>query len=83
LPQFWRGAGAPTGHCSRSWHPAINEAIAGQRLHFRLGSSVAEVRIRRAMVKVGLPPKTKYGWREVRLPAPLVYRLRDHMAGTA
>lgn len=59
----------------------ISEVIALQRLHFQLDGSVPEVCIRRAMVKGRIvPPKTKYGRREVRLPTPLVYRLRSHLA---
>lgn len=62
----------------------ISEAIALQRLHFQLDGSAPEVCVRRAMVKGRLvPPKTKYGRREVRLPAPLVYRLRSHLATQA
>jgi integrase len=60
----------------------ISEAIALQRLHLQMDGSAPEVCIRRAMVKGGRiePPKTKYGRREVRLPASLVYRLRAHLA---
>jgi integrase len=62
----------------------ISEAIALQRLHFQIDGSVPEVCIRRAMVKGRIvPPKTKYGRREVRLPTPLVYRLRSHLAAQA
>ncbi len=62
----------------------ISEAIALQRLHFQLDGSEPEVCVRRAMVKGRIvPPKTKYGRREVRLPAPLVYRLRSHLATQA
>jgi integrase len=62
----------------------ISEAIALQRLHFQLDGSAPEVCIRRAMVKGRIvPPKTKYGRREVRLPATLVYRLRSHLATQA
>lgn len=62
----------------------ISEVIALQRLHFQLDGSAPEVCIRRAMVKGRIvPPKTKYGRREVRLPAPLVYRLRSHLATQA
>lgn len=59
----------------------ISEAIALQRLHLQIDGSEPEVCIRRAMVKGRIePPKTKYGRREIRLPAPLVYRLRAHLA---
>jgi integrase len=62
----------------------ISEAIALQRLHFQLDGSAPEVCIRRAIVKRQIvPPKTKYGRREVRLPTPLVYRLRNHLAAQA
>jgi integrase len=58
----------------------ISEAIALQRLHLQIDGSAPEVCVRRAMVKGRIePPKTKYGRREVRLPAPLVYRLRAHL----
>lgn len=59
----------------------ISEAIGLQRLHFQVDGSEPEVCIRRAIVKGRIePPKTKYGKREVRLPASLVYRLRAHLA---
>jgi integrase len=59
----------------------ISEAIALQRLHLQIDDSAPEVCVRRAMVKGRIePPKTKYGRREVRLPASLVYRLRAHLA---
>jgi integrase len=59
----------------------ISEAIALQRLHLQIDGSAPEVCVRRAMVKGRIePPKTKYGRREVRLPVPLVYRLRAHLA---
>ena len=59
----------------------ISEAIALQRLHLQIDGSAPEVCVRRAMVKGRIePPKTKYGRREVRLPAPLVYRLRAYLA---
>ncbi len=62
----------------------ISEAIALQRLHFQLDGSEPEVCIRRALVKGQIvPPKTKYGRREVRLPPPLVYQLRSHLAAHA
>jgi len=59
----------------------ISEAIALQRQHLHLDGSEPEVRVRRAIVRERVePPKTKYGRREIRLPAPLVYRLRAHLA---
>jgi integrase len=59
----------------------ISEAIALQRLHLQIDGSAPEVCVRRAMVKGRIePPKTKYGRREVRLPTPLVYRLRAYLA---
>lgn len=59
----------------------ISEGIALQRLHFQLDGSQPEVCVRRGIVKGRIePPKTKYGKREVRLPAPLVHRLRAHLA---
>lgn len=59
----------------------ISEAIALQRLHLQIDGSAPEVCVRRALVRGRIePPKTKYGRREIRLPAPLVYRLRAHLA---
>lgn len=59
----------------------ISEAIALQRLHFQIDGSTPEVCVRRAIVKGRIePPKTKYGRREVALPASLVHRLRAHLA---
>jgi integrase len=59
----------------------ISEAIGLQRLHLQIDGPEPEVCIRRAIVKKRIePPKTKYGKREVRLPASLVYRLRAHLA---
>lgn len=59
----------------------ISEAIALQRLHLQLDQSEPEVCIRRAIVRDRIvPPKSKYGRREVRLPAPLVAKLRAHFA---
>lgn len=59
----------------------ISEAIALQRLHLQLDASEPEVCIRRAIVRERIePPKSKHGRREVRLPAPLVARLRVHLA---
>jgi integrase len=59
----------------------ISEAIALQRLHLQIDCSEPEVCIRRGIVKGRIePPKTMHGKREVRLPWPLVYRLRAHLA---
>jgi integrase len=59
----------------------ISEAIALQRLHLQLDADEPEVCIRRAVVRERVePPKSKHGRREVRLPAPLVARLRVHLA---
>ena len=59
----------------------ISEAIALQRLHLQLDQSEPEVCIRRASVRDRIvPPKSKYGKREVRLPAPLATKLRAHLA---
>ena len=62
----------------------ISEGIALQRLHFQIDGSAPEVCVRRAIVRGRIePPKTKYGRREVALPASLVYRLRAHFIGMA
>jgi integrase len=59
----------------------ISEAIALQRLHLQLDIEEPEVCIRRAIVRDRIvPPKSKYGRREVRLPAPLAAKLRAHLA---
>jgi integrase len=59
----------------------ISEAIALQRLHVQLDGLAPEVCVRRAIVNGRTePPKTKYGRREVRLPASLAARLRAHLA---
>jgi integrase len=59
----------------------ISEAIALQRLHLQLDQSEPEVCIRRAIVRDRIvPPKSKYGRREVRLPEPLAARLRTRLA---
>ncbi len=59
----------------------ISEAIALQRLHLQIDAEQPEVCIRRAIVRDRtVPPKSKYGRREVRLPAPLVAQLRAHLA---
>lgn len=48
----------------------ISEGISLQRLHFQLDGSTPEVCVRRGIVKGRIePPKTKYGRREVALPA--------------
>ena len=58
----------------------ISEAIALQRLHLQLDQSEPEVCIRRAIVRDRMvPPKSKYGRREVRLPTPLLAKLRTHL----
>jgi len=58
----------------------ISEAIALQRLHLQLDQDEPGVCIRRAIVRDRIvPPKSKYGRREVRLPAPLAARLRAHL----
>ena len=62
----------------------ISEAIALQRLHLQLDASNPEVCIRRAIVRERIePPKTKYGRRDVLLPASLASRLRVHLAEQA
>lgn len=62
----------------------ISEAIALQRLHLQLDVSEPEVCVRRAIVRERIePPKSKYGRREVRLPASLVAKLRAHLAAQA
>jgi integrase len=59
----------------------ISEAIALQRLHLQLDQSEPEVCVRRAIVRDQIvPPKSKYGNREVRLPAPLAAKLLAHLA---
>ncbi len=59
----------------------ISEAIGLQRLHLQLDQSEPEVCIRRAIVRDRIvPPKSKYGNREVRLPEPLTAKLRAHLA---
>ncbi len=59
----------------------ISEAIALQRLHLQLDADEPEVCVRRAIVRERIErPKSKYGRREVRLPAPLVDKLRAHLA---
>jgi integrase len=59
----------------------ISEAIAFQRLHFQLEDGEPEVCVRRAIVRERVePPKSKYGRREVRLPASLAANLRAHLA---
>ncbi|HEX3174449.1 MAG TPA: tyrosine-type recombinase/integrase [Solirubrobacterales bacterium] len=59
----------------------ISEAIALQRLHLQLDLAEPEVCVRRAIVRDRIvPPKSKYGNREVRLPPPLAAKLRAHLA---
>jgi integrase len=58
----------------------ISEAIALQRLHLQLDAEEPEVCIRRAIVRERIvPPKSKYGNREVRLPEPLAAKLRAYL----
>jgi integrase len=62
----------------------ISEAIALQRLHLQLDQSEPEVCIRRALVRERImPPKSKYGRREVRLPSSLARNLRAHLVARA
>jgi integrase len=50
-------------------------------LHLQLDTEEPEVCIRRAIARQRIePPKSKYGRREVRLPASLVAKLRVHLA---
>jgi integrase len=59
----------------------ISEAIGLQRRHLRLDEGAPVVCVRRAIVKERVePPKTRHSRREVRLPAGLAERLRDHLA---
>jgi integrase len=59
----------------------ISEVIALQRLHLQLDAEQPEVCVRRALVRDRIvPPKSKYGNREVRLPEPLAAKLRTHLA---
>lgn len=59
----------------------ISEAIALQRLHLQLDQGEPEVCVRRAIVRNRIvPPKSKYGRREVRLSAPLAAKLLAHLA---
>jgi integrase len=59
----------------------ISEAIALQRLHLQLDADRPEVCVRRAIVRDRIvPPKSKYGRREVRLPPPLAAKLRAQLA---
>jgi integrase len=59
----------------------ISEAIALQRLHLQLDQAEPEVCVRRAIVRDRIvPPKSKYGNREVRLSPPLVAKLCAHLA---
>jgi integrase len=60
----------------------ISEAIALQRRHLHLDGSRPHVNVRRAIVRGRVePPKSRRGRRSVVLPAPLVVKLRDHLAG--
>lgn len=62
----------------------ISEAIALQRLHLQLDVEQPEICVRRAIVRERVvPPKSKYGNREVRLPEPLAAKLRTHLAAQA
>jgi integrase len=62
----------------------ISEAIALQRLHLQIDAEQPEVCIRRAIVRDRIvPPKSKYGRREVRLPMPLAAKLRANLAARA
>jgi integrase len=66
---------------SGSDRPANQRGDRLQRLHLQLDQSEPEVCIRRAIVRDRIvPPKSKYGKREVRLPAPLAVKLRAHLA---
>lgn len=59
----------------------ISEVIGLQRLHLQLDAPEPEVCIRRAIVRERIEvPKSKHGRREVRLPAPLVAKLRAYLA---
>jgi integrase len=59
----------------------ISEAVALQRLHLQIDAEEPEVCVRRAIVRDRIvPPKSKYGRREVRLPAPLAAKLCAHLA---
>lgn len=59
----------------------ISEAIALQRLHLQLDADKPEICVRRAIVRDRIvPPKSKYGRREVRLPPSLATRLRAHLS---
>lgn len=62
----------------------ISEAIAPQRKHLMLDGSKPHVRVRRASVKRRIvPPKTRYGKREVPLSPDLVGLLRQQLGGLA
>lgn len=57
----------------------IGEAIALQWQHLRLEGSAPRVRVRRTHYKGAVkPPKSKYGRRDVPLPAEIVSALREH-----
>ena len=54
----------------------------GQGKHLHLDGSSPHLRVRRAVVKGRVePPKTRHGKRSVPLPAPLVFKLREHLTG--
>jgi integrase len=58
----------------------ISEAIGLQRLHVLLDESPPEICIRRALVKGRIvPPKSRYGRRDLRLAPPLAEGLRKHL----
>jgi integrase len=59
----------------------ISGAIALQRLHLQLDADEPEICVRRAIVRDRIvPPKSKYGRREVRVPPSLATSLRAHLA---
>jgi len=65
----------------RGFDAGQSEAIALQRLHLQLDQSEPEVCVRRAIVRERIvPPKSKYGKREVHLSAPFVAKLSAHLA---
>jgi integrase len=58
----------------------ISEAIALQRLHFRLDGGPPEVCVRRALVKGHMgPPKSRRGRRDIRLSRPLTDKVRVYL----
>ncbi len=59
----------------------ISEAIGLQVKHIHLDGSNPHLRVRRAVVRGRVEaPKSKHGRRSVPLPAPLVSKLREHVA---